>query len=245
MFEDAIFKKDESEVKRSFFTLPLAFAFQISVIVGFILFGIFTSTYIPAPEKNAVFEPIIIVPPPPPPLGTANGDNKPLKSVQQPKIEKNEVVFPEQKSDSSKNGTILQPADNFNQAEGRGPRGDENGDDFMNKFDQPPLTNDNSKTFTPPQISDISLIKALLAINTPKPAYPEPLLRMGVKGRVVALITVDQTGRVTNIEIEQSTNPLFEESVKETVKKWRFTSPVDKQGQKVSVTFRQVFVFNF
>ncbi len=244
MFEDAIFKKDESEVKRSFFTLPLAFAFQISVIVGFILFGIFTSTYIPAPEKNAVFEPVIIVPPPPPPLGTANGDNRPLKSVQQPKIEKNEIVFPEQKSDSSKNSNTSQPTDDSNQV-GRGPRGDEKGDDFMNRIDEPPLPKDNSQPIIHPQISDISLIKALLAINTPKPAYPEPLLRMGVKGKVVALITVDQSGRVTNVEIEQSTNPLFEESVKETVKKWRFTSPVDKQGQKVSVIFRQAFIFNY
>jgi TonB family protein len=245
MFEDAVFKKDKNEVKRGLLSFPIAFGIQASVIVGLILFGIFTSTYIPAPEKNAVFEPVIITPPPPPPpLGNADGDNKP-KTTDAKAIEKDDLVIPEKIDENvtNKSGESIGPTE----IGGRGPIGDPNGDEWINKIDEEFKNKNNNppKIIGPVDAADPDIVKAPKPIYTPPPQYPPEALRLGLKGSVTAVLVIDENGYVTEVAVERAPNTIFEKAVKETVKNWRFSSPVNKKGQKVSVYLKKVFVFTY
>lgn len=246
MFEDVVFKKDKNEVKRGLLTFPIAFGVQTFIIVGLILFGIFTSTSLPAPEKNAVFDPVIIVPPPPPPPpGNPEGDNKPkLNEGKQKALEKDDIVIPEKEEE--KQGVSTNSNELISDTGGRGEKGDPNGEEWMKTF-----WKEVEEEYQKPQItkteptSDPEIIKALKPLYTPPPPYPPEALRLGIKGRVEATLTIDERGYVTEVTIESSPNIIFEKSVKDTVKKWRFSAPVDRKGQKVSVYLKKVFVFKF
>ncbi|NMB99544.1 MAG: energy transducer TonB [Thermoanaerobaculaceae bacterium] len=245
MFEDAVFKKDKNEVKRGLLSFPIAFGFQASVIVGLILFGIFTSTYIPAPEKNAVFEPVIITPPPPPPpLGSAEGDNKP-KTGEAKTVEKNDILIPDKtnENEAQKSGETKI----YNEFRGRGPKGDSKGDDWINKIEE----EFDNKVVNPPRIigpidaKDPEIVKAPTPLHTPPPQYPPEALRLGLIGNVTARLVIDENGYVSEVVIEKASNPIFENAVRNAVKNWRFSAPVTKKGQKVSVYLRQDFIFKF
>ena len=55
-----------------------------------------------------------------------------------------------------------------------------------------------------------------------QPGYPRQLLSQGVGGRVVAWVHVAPSGTVTNVEIRQSTNRLFDREVVRALMQWKF-----------------------
>ncbi|MEO7775919.1 MAG: energy transducer TonB [Fibrobacteria bacterium] len=76
-----------------------------------------------------------------------------------------------------------------------------------------------------------------------KPAkYPSRALDRGLEGTVVALITIDTNGRVTNAEIERSGGRDFDNAVNESIGQTIF-QPQVRNGRRMPARFRRPYVF--
>jgi len=81
------------------------------------------------------------------------------------------------------------------------------------------------------------------AVSQVAPAYPADLKKAKVEGVVTVLFVLDETGRVEDPRVENSTRPEFEKPALEAIRKWRY-SPGMKDGQavrtyiKVPIRFR-------
>ncbi|MBP6309919.1 MAG: TonB family protein [Arenimonas sp.] len=81
--------------------------------------------------------------------------------------------------------------------------------------------------------------KSVVAISTPQPPYPKEALASGAKGEVVAELTINEIGEVTNVRIiSAKPTTVFNKTVTNTLRKWRF------QGNGQVTTLRRNFVFN-
>lgn len=72
-------------------------------------------------------------------------------------------------------------------------------------------------------------------INRPRIQFPRELIRRGIlKGRVVALIEIDEKGRANIVEILSSSHPQLVEPAREVIRQAQFTKPlVNGVAQKV------------
>ena len=69
------------------------------------------------------------------------------------------------------------------------------------------------------------------------PTYPESLRKAKVEGVVTLIFVLDETGRVEDPRVENSSRPEFEKPALEAIRKWRF-SPGQKDGQPVRTYIR-------
>lgn len=74
------------------------------------------------------------------------------------------------------------------------------------------------------------------------PEYPARALDRGLEGSVIAVITIDTSGNVTQVDIEQGAGPDFDQAVKKVAAATRFQPPV-RNGRKVPARFRAPFEF--
>lgn len=81
------------------------------------------------------------------------------------------------------------------------------------------------------------LDQAPRVVNQVKPNYPPELRKQEITGRVLVAFTVLADGRVTNVRVEQSTNPAFDQAALSAVRQWRF-EPGQKGGKAVSFRMR-------
>jgi len=75
------------------------------------------------------------------------------------------------------------------------------------------------------------------------PLYPWSMRETNTSGSVVVEMIIDETGRVAEAKIVESTNPEFEVPSLEAVKKWQFT-PGWKDGRPVSTKGKQKLEYN-
>ncbi len=80
--------------------------------------------------------------------------------------------------------------------------------------------------------------------GSPPPRYPEMLRNSGVEGQVTAVFVVDEMGRAEedSIRFARSDNPLFEDAVKQALRRMRFV-PAEIGGRKVRQLVQMPFVF--
>lgn len=64
------------------------------------------------------------------------------------------------------------------------------------------------------------------------PTYPEALRKAKVEGVVTLIFVLDESGRVEDPRVENSSRPEFEKPALDAIRKWRF-SPGQKDGQPV------------
>lgn len=83
-------------------------------------------------------------------------------------------------------------------------------------------------------------IKEIKRVN---PEYPPAALAMGLEGRVVIELVVNENGDVENARIMQSTNPIFNENALTAVKKWKFSKPTTQGGEAVKTFWTVVLKF--
>jgi protein TonB len=69
------------------------------------------------------------------------------------------------------------------------------------------------------------------------PAYPAELRKAKVEGLVTLIFVLDESGRVEDPRVENSSRPEFEKPALEAIRKWRF-SPGMKDGQAVRTYIR-------
>lgn len=74
-------------------------------------------------------------------------------------------------------------------------------------------------------------------ISQVAPAYPAELRRAKIEGVVTLAFLLDETGRVADPRVENSTRPEFEQPALEAIRKWRFR-PGMKDGQAVRTYVR-------
>jgi periplasmic protein TonB len=79
-------------------------------------------------------------------------------------------------------------------------------------------------------------------ISQTSPMYPADLRRRRVEGTVNVVFLVDTDGRVLNPAVEKSTDPGFERTALEAVRRWRF-EPGTRQGRKVQFKMRVPITF--
>ena len=69
------------------------------------------------------------------------------------------------------------------------------------------------------------------------PTYPSELRKAKVEGVVTLVFVLDETGRVEDPRVENSSRPEFEKPALEAIRKWKF-SPGQKDGQAVRTYIR-------
>lgn len=75
------------------------------------------------------------------------------------------------------------------------------------------------------------------------PVFPPNALRMGLNGRVLLEFIITTEGRVINVKVVSSSDPIFETYAIDAVRKWVFT-PGEKDGKKVNTRTRVPIPFN-
>jgi len=75
------------------------------------------------------------------------------------------------------------------------------------------------------------------AVSQVAPAYPAELRKAKVEGVVTLVFVLDETGRVEDPRVENSSRPEFEKPALDAIRKWRF-SPGQKDGQAVRTYIR-------
>lgn len=74
-------------------------------------------------------------------------------------------------------------------------------------------------------------------VSQTAPAYPAELRKAKVEGVVTLVFVLDETGRVEEPRVENSSRPEFEKPALDAIRKWRF-SPGMKDGQPVRTYIR-------
>jgi protein TonB len=92
----------------------------------------------------------------------------------------------------------------------------------------------------PPVVAAAPVTKAaIVPLKTPQPDYPREALAAGTKGQVVAEISINGAGDVSNVRIiSASPRNVFDKTVLSTVRRWKY------QGNGENTTIRRTFVFN-
>jgi protein TonB len=75
------------------------------------------------------------------------------------------------------------------------------------------------------------------AVSQVAPNYPSELRKAKVEGLVTLVFVLDETGRVEDPRVENSSRPEFEKPALDAIRKWRF-SPGQKDGQPVRTYIR-------
>lgn len=91
-----------------------------------------------------------------------------------------------------------------------------------------------------PSISDNTKLSASpSAISRNQPEYPRRALDMRIEGHVIVLFDINNDGRVENIRIvEAKPNNIFNNSVKQAMKSWRY-QPVTAKDLTVKIVFNR------
>ena len=94
-----------------------------------------------------------------------------------------------------------------------------------------------------PGIYELDMVdKPPEAIVRNAPIYPMAAKRLGVEGWVEVAFVVDETGKVVNVEIINSSSRRFHQSATSAVYSWRF-KPATKHNEQVAVICRQKLKF--
>ena len=74
------------------------------------------------------------------------------------------------------------------------------------------------------------------------PSFPHEALRLGVQGVVLVEASVDEQGRVTEVEVLRSPHITLSDEIQQTLRRWRF-EPATRAGKPVRFRFRQEYAF--
>ncbi|MCX7830633.1 MAG: energy transducer TonB, partial [Acidobacteria bacterium] len=93
------------------------------------------------------------------------------------------------------------------------------------------------------KILQIGAVKPPKLIRDFQPVYPPAALAMGLSGKVVVEVIINENGEVENARILQSNSHIFDEAALDAARKWKFSPPTDERGQKVAVYFIRTITF--
>ncbi len=99
-----------------------------------------------------------------------------------------------------------------------------------------------SRSLSRPPIKVGGNVQESKLIRRVEPVYPELAERARVQGRVVLIVTVDQQGNVSDIQVTDG-HPLLNEAAKAAVRQWKY-SPTLLNGEPVPVIATVTLVFS-
>lgn len=73
--------------------------------------------------------------------------------------------------------------------------------------------------------------------------YPYELARDGIAGGVLLKLTIDETAKVTNVELVRASHEAFGKAAVGVAKRWQFSQPAKKDGKPIAVTLFQLITF--
>ncbi len=76
-----------------------------------------------------------------------------------------------------------------------------------------------------------------------EPVYPEQARKNGVEGKVILQAVIDDDGSVSDVEVLNSTDPVFDDAAVDAVRQWRW-EPATSDGRPVTVYFTIVVQFS-
>lgn len=80
-----------------------------------------------------------------------------------------------------------------------------------------------------------SVVMAARPVYAPRPLYPPIERRQGREGRVMLALFVDDSGRVSQAGVRESSgSEAFDQAALNAVKRWRFTPARDRDGRALS-----------
>lgn len=80
-----------------------------------------------------------------------------------------------------------------------------------------------------------SVVMAARPVYAPRPLYPPIERRQGREGRVMLALFVDDSGRVSQTGVRESSgSEAFDQAALNAVKRWRFTPARDRDGRALS-----------
>ncbi len=83
-----------------------------------------------------------------------------------------------------------------------------------------------------PPVQSVPVRKEFKPLQRVQPTFPRQAIQQGLTGKVVAWVHVAPNGSVSNVEIKQSTNRLFDREVVRALQQWRFApEPVGFIGE--------------
>ncbi len=97
----------------------------------------------------------------------------------------------------------------------------------------------------PPPLRVVPLFKVSAPprpVYTPDPVYPQNMEKQGITSHVTLRFVVDDGGKVTQISVQKSGGPAFDDAAIATLTGWTF-SPALLDGQPVAVSLTQTFRF--
>jgi protein TonB len=81
-------------------------------------------------------------------------------------------------------------------------------------------------------------------VSSVPPQYPAELRKLKVEGAVTLVFVLDETGRVDDLRVENSSRPEFEKPALDAVRRWKFR-PGLKAGQAVRTYMKLPIRFRF
>lgn len=191
----------------------------------------------------------------PPPLGNPNGGAPPRPQPQQqqapPPPQPNQVTAPPDIPDDVP--TLDAPSTGTSSSTDTGPStgtgtvpgpigvpwGDPNS---IGDLNAPPVVTDTNPPVEEKIYTVTGEVKAPVAIHKVAPAYPQGLVRTGMKATVVVRCIIDKNGRVRDPQIIVPAMPPFNAETIKAVTQWRFT-PASLRGQAVDAYFDLTVTF--
>jgi protein TonB len=237
MFESLVYVRKEGGLVRKLVSLPMALAVQAALLASFLLYSLLARDVLQPPERTwaALWNqaPRITL------MGGAAAP-RPTRPVSSspPSPRDDRLRAPAQTpsevrpAGSSPSGAEAAPA---------GPVIDGllTDPDPARDSDLPP---DPGPEFRRIVLAGATVRAPRLVVQVP-PVYPPAARAMGISGRVVLRVVVDEEGRVEEVEVVSATNPLFVEPALEAVRRWRYSRPVDEGGQSVACSMSVTVTF--
>ena len=92
-------------------------------------------------------------------------------------------------------------------------------------------------------VFDVSdLDRKPMLVSSVDPRYPQTLKKAKVEGSVVLVFVVNEQGRVSDLRVQSSSRPEFENPALNALKRWRF-QPGSKSGEPVKTYMRLPIAF--
>jgi periplasmic protein TonB len=235
MFESLGYAVERKVSARQVWAFPLAAAIQLSAVGTFTLYSLFSPETLQPPPVWISALPAIPVTlrggPDRPPRDTSKDPVKPLKR---------EGLVQPNTQDLTPTDKIPNSADD---TQNSGP-----GDDGPGVPGLLPGTDITGILPTGPSEPHRQVLQAWEVtpprlIQQTQPIYPAAARAMNLGGKVILQVIVDEEGRVTEVQILQSTNALFNQSAAEAVRQWRYTKPIAHGGQAVACYLTVVVSF--
>jgi protein TonB len=215
--------------------LTISIVAHTAVIVGVVAMGIASVDFPAAPPDEYMLAPTTFAVHIPPPLGNPNGGAKP-QAVQQPAQKPQAQVAPP--TELTAPSTVPNDVPQLEAASSIGP-GERAGEATGSGTEPGPVgvpwgvdggvgdPNAPPAVAATPQVEEriyqAHEVVAPVALYKPAPAYPQMLLKTGLKATVIVRCIIDKNGRVRDAEVlKPGPMAAFGQSVLDTVATWRY-----------------------